>query len=356
VGQANGLAPIAYSKRVDMYSKPLSLLLLGALLNAQAPVPAKPKVAAKPAAKTPGQAVPLPGPQPPKGLAAPTIPTGSVAVLNGRGFTKSELEEMIRVLVPQNQQAAMMADPKYFLFELGRIQIVAADALANKLPEKSPYKERYWVSNLKELANMQYNDFDQQSFTTEDQQRKFYERNISKYQGAKLRGIYLPYAAGAPTGEGANKTMTEAEAKALGDQIVKEARGGANFVELVKKHTRDEPAKLKDGDYGLIRRADPLPDLVKNAVFALKKDEVTEPVQQANGFYIFQAYEIVSEPFEKVQEDIFKEIKALAFQKYVEDSTSRIQLQILDEGYFKEKAAAAAAAAQTSPTKQPDKK
>jgi peptidyl-prolyl cis-trans isomerase C len=311
-------------------------LMMGAMMSAQtAPKTAKPKVV-KASQPSPGNPKNDYGNlQLPSTVAPGKVANDAVAVLNGRGYTKTEIETLIRILVPKEQQAAMMADPKYFLIEMGRMQVLAADAIANKLPEKSPYRERYYISQLQQLANMQLGDLAEQTFITPEQTREFYDKNIKRWQGVKIRGIYLPFQVGTPKPE--SKTMTEAESLALAEKIVEEARGGKDFVALVKEHSRDEVTKAKDGDYGLVRRSDSLPEELMLIVFQLKQGEVSKPIKQSNGYYLFQVYELVNEPFEKVQSDVFKEMKDLLFQRYIADANSKIDLKIMDEKYFEAK-------------------
>ena len=59
----------------------------------------------------------------------------------------------------------------------------------------------------------------------------------------------------------------------------------------------------------IIRRSDNLPEAIRNAVFALKPGEISEPVRQPNGFYLFRAEEGGCPPFQQVRDEIFNEVR-----------------------------------------------
>ena len=76
----------------------------------------------------------------------------------------------------------------------------------------------------------------------------------------------------------------------------------------MKEFSEDEDSKKKGGDF-TIKKSDQIPDVVKNAVFGLKKGEVTEPVKLPNGYYLFRLQELVVKPFKEIKDQIFTEIK-----------------------------------------------
>ena len=49
---------------------------------------------------------------------------------------------------------------------------------------------------------------------------------------------------------------------------------------------------------------DNLPDAIRTAIFALKAGEVSAPVKQPNGFYLFRAEEVSAQPLAEVQEEV----------------------------------------------------
>src|ERR1700687_3121903 len=92
--------------------------------------------------------------------------------------------------------------------------------------------------------------FDNFPVTVEDEQ-KYYNENKSRFEQVKLKVIYIPFSpksASAPAD--GKKHLTEDEAKAKAEQLVKEIKGGADFVKLVNENSEDASSKAKGGDFG----------------------------------------------------------------------------------------------------------
>jgi parvulin-like peptidyl-prolyl isomerase len=49
--------------------------------------------------------------------------------------------------------------------------------------------------------------------------------------------------------------------------------------------------------------------VVQKAVFALKQGEISDPVRQAHGYYIFKAEEVGFRPLSEVRDEIFSALK-----------------------------------------------
>ena len=81
-------------------------------------------------------------------------------------------------------------------------------------------------------------------------------------------------------------------------------------------------AETDDGQHR-IRRTDNLPDPVRTAIFALKTGEVSEPVKQANGFYLFRAEEITYRPLAEARSDIFNELKQQHYREWLDQTNAQ---------------------------------
>src|SRR5258708_4163572 len=80
-------------------------------------------------------------------------------------------------------------------------------------------------------------------------QKKYYDDNIDKYREVKIKMIMTPFLAAMESG--GKKALTEAEAKAKADSVVRLARSGVDFVKLVKEHSEDPGTMGRDGDLGI---------------------------------------------------------------------------------------------------------
>jgi parvulin-like peptidyl-prolyl isomerase len=70
----------------------------------------------------------------------------------------------------------------------------------------------------------------------------------------------------------------------------------------------------------------------------LKAGEITEPIKQANGFYIFKLDEMVMPPYDQVRDDIYKNIKNERLTAWLDSLKKGLKIEFKDEKYLSEKA------------------
>lgn len=77
------------------------------------------------------------------------------------------------------------------------------------------------------------------------------------------------------------------------DNILKEARSGADFAELARKHSDDERTKENGGYLGQFTNAklDMLPEPIQQVVTQLEAGQITESIEAQDGFYILKLEE-----------------------------------------------------------------
>jgi parvulin-like peptidyl-prolyl isomerase len=276
----------------------------------------------------------------------PRLATGTViATVDGKKITYGEVETYVRTLPAELQQTAML-NRKQFIQQYGLMLRLNAMAEKANLDQKTPYKESIESARMQILTQAQISEqFNSFPITVEDEQ-KHYNENKSRYEQVKLKVIYIsfsPKSANAPAD--GKKHLTEDEAKAKAEQLVKEIKGGADFVKLVSENSEDATSKAKGGDFGTFSRSDNLPDAIRSVVFALKAGEVSAPMRQPNGFYIFRAESLTQKPFSEVAGDIATELRNARLREWLESTTKSIDIKYDNEQFFS--APAAPSAAQT---------
>jgi parvulin-like peptidyl-prolyl isomerase len=283
--------------------------------------------------------------EPPK----PDVPPDTVvASIEGKSLTAGDVEKLIAGLPPQ-LQSNVRKDRRQFLQQWALFKRISGMAEANKLDQRSPYKERLDYMRMQLLLNAQLEQVSQDIPVSPEDQKKFYEANRDRYTQAKVKVIYLPFTATAspekPADPNAKKPMTEGEAKEKAFGIVKEIRAGADFVKMVKEHSEDQASAAKDGDFGQpISQADSIPQEIKTTIFGLKPGQVSDPVKQPNGFYIFRLEEVGVQSYDEVKDAIFKELKEAGFKRWFEAQQKQIDVKFENETYFTPQTAAPPAA------------
>ncbi|MGA2037668.1 MAG: peptidylprolyl isomerase [Bryobacteraceae bacterium] len=288
------------------------LVCLGAA-SAQTPAPpaASPRPAA-PATSAPAKAAP----------AFPDLPDPTVIAefQDGTRFTVGDLKKLYPAL-PAAMQAAVKVDPVEFFHEYATMLKYQQLALDKKLDEQSPTKEVLFFSRMYNLSIALVQDAMSTASVDPNEIVNYYGKNRESFKQIKVKAIYITFSdASSPD----DKSLTEEKAKAKADKLVAQAKGGADFVKLVKENSEDDPSKAKDGDFGTFDSTTPLPDAIRQAVFALNMGEVTDAVRQPHGFYIFKANIVDIRPLSEVRDQIFNLLK----QQHAKEWSDRVNAEV----------------------------
>ena len=81
-----------------------------------------------------------------------------------------------------------------------------------------------------------------------------------------------------------------ADVQAQAESIAAEARDGADFAELARRHSEDEGTREAGGDLGRITRGQMVPEF-EGAAFALEEGGVSDPVTSMFGVHVIKATE-----------------------------------------------------------------
>ncbi|MFB3827700.1 MAG: peptidylprolyl isomerase [Bryobacteraceae bacterium] len=269
-----------------------------------------------------------PAPPPAAPPAEELSPDAVVATYAGKKLTYGELKTFMGVLPPQMQQMAMR-DRRAFITQFALLAQLAEMAEKADLAERSPTREALQFQRMYIMANAQINLAMTTITVPEPEVRKFYDVNQGRFSQVRVKVIYVSFSANPPAAAaaGGKQHLDEVAARAKIEKILAEIRKGADFVKMVKQHSEDQTSAAKDGDFGVIRRNDNVPEAIRAAVFALKPGEVSEPVRQPNGFYLFRAEEITTRPFDQVKDEIFNELKQTRFKQWLEETQQGLNLK-----------------------------
>jgi parvulin-like peptidyl-prolyl isomerase len=98
--------------------------------------------------------------------------------------------------------------------------------------------------------------------------------------------------------------------KPLADDIYAQLKGGANFANLAKKHSKD-PGSAAQGGQLTVAKGATVPEFDKLA-FSLKTGELSKPVKTQYGWHVIEARSAVTPakvtPFDKVKEQIKQQL------------------------------------------------
>lgn len=193
------------------------------------------------------------------------------------------------------------------------------------LQNQSPWKEYLAFGRMMTLVQADLNHGYLQVSVTPEKQKAHYEANKSKYQEVQAKLIYIPFGAAG-----------EEEAKGKAAKVVQQARGGVDFVKLVDEYSQDAASKGQKGDLGLAVRSTTaqIPENMRNAILALKTGQVSEPLRHENGYYVFRAQSAGVLPYEKVKDEVYKELKDAGFSEWKDKVKAQSSVQFENEAFF----------------------
>ncbi len=164
---------------------------------------------------------------------------------------------------------------------------------------------------------------------SEDETKKFYTENASKFQGDEQRR-----ASHILTGFGVSATpQAKLEARKKAEQVLAEVKKNPEkFKELAKKYSQDPGSAEKGGDLGMFSRGSMVKPF-EDAVFSMKPGAISGLVESEFGYHIIKLTEIKgqSQTYDSVKPQIRAELmyqKALAkFSEQAENFSNMVYEQ-----------------------------
>ena len=125
------------------------------------------------------------------------------------------------------------------------------------------------------------------------------------------------------------KTDAEvAEIRKKAEDVLQQAKHGANFEDLAKKYSEDDGSKTKGGDLGWIVEGQTVPEF-QQAAFGLPKGSISDLVKTQYGFHIIKVLDheqAHTKPFEEVRDSILQPV----LDQKVSDEANQISSQMAE--------------------------
>lgn len=212
------------------------------------------------------------------------------------------------------------------LFERREIQVArfdAADYAAKVTPTQAEleafYKANPQLFQAPEQASIEYVALDldtvRKGITINEADLKtYYDQNASRLEERRASHILVAVPKGAPAAE---RDKARARAQELLEQVRK---APDSFADVARKNSQDPGSAPAGGDLDYFSRgamAKPFED----AVFALKKGEISNVVETEFGFHIIRLTDVKGRTFEQMRPELEAELrKQQAQRKYAESA------------------------------------
>ena len=270
----------------------------------------------------------------------PTVAPDAVVIsVAGKKYTAAEVDKIITTLPPQYQMAAR-SNPQ-ILSQVFFLEQLAAMAEKDGLDKISPYKEALAFQRGQTLAQAEVATHANLIGATPDEVDAYYKAHPEKFQQAKVRVIKIEFNPAPDKGASEGKKIaTEAEAKAKIEGLRKQIVDGADFGKLAKENSDDKESGAKGGDFGIMKHDSSYPAPIKDAVFALKAGEMSQPVRLPNGFYLIRVDESTTQPYSEVDSQIAQQIRQQKMSEWQTGIQSQYAVKVENPSYFAPKAPA----------------
>jgi hypothetical protein len=255
---------------------------------------------------------------------------------DGSKMTLGEFQALVPVL-PDHWRSIAEQNPERFLHLYGVLLKGAAMAQSQKLAERNPYKQGLAFAIMSTLADFEVRNSTSSITVTPAEVEKYYDEHKEPYKRIKVSGIRVAFGGtSAPADNSSSvmasrvpkKILTEDEAKAKADKLVAQLRAGADFAKMVQLESDDETSKAKGGDFGSWSMTDNVPNDMRLTVLSLKEGDVSEPLKQAGGYYIFHADAVTYAPLADVRDSIFDQLQQEKGREWIQnfDKSTKVEL------------------------------
>jgi len=257
-----------------------------------------------------------------------------IATLDGQKLTYGELESYLEALGPQMKAAALSS--RHDLIRQYALQKKIVElAEKDKLDQMSPYKEALELSRRVVLIEGEINYKALHFLVTPEDQKKYYDTHKARYTEVKLQALYLGFTSDEVAKENPKKYRNEAQAKALAANIRSEVKTQADFVKAVARYSEDETSKENKGEFGVVHASDTVPsEDVKKIIFAMKAGDISDPIKQQNGFYLFRADTVGLRPYAEVKDEIYTELKNQLSREWMDGLQKNLNIKEENAQFF----------------------
>jgi len=291
--------------------------------------------------------------QSPRQLPINPLPPETVVAHNGEGkpITAGEVRSLLESGDPGVVNLAKQ-NPESLLDSIFVMRYLSEQGEKAHILDQSPWKEQFQILRDRFVFSAMINQMRETYSVPEQDINDFYAHNQSRYEQARIKVIAIGFCPTVSTAAGtsieetkrlaeqavaaahctAKRTEDQAHDFAVG--LVGKIRGGADFVKLVAQYSEDADSKATDGDFGLVTRENSFKPEIKDAVFSLGKDDVSDPIRSGTYFYIIKIKEKAVQPLSNVREPIIQELKQKHFTDFMSDLTNRMKPVIERPDFF----------------------
>ena len=274
---------------------------------------------------------------------SPVGPGDVVLTVGDRKITLEEFEKITESLPPQFAGALSQLGKRGFADQFGNLLALSLEGEKLQIADREGFRQMLDFQRMLLLAQTTVNELaGPQVPVSEPDVQSAYDAHQEELQEVHLRGIYIPFdpepeeVEGQAPPEPANPeagTVSEADALAKADALRARIQGGADIAELARTES-EHPTSSSGGDFGFVKRGQFAPE-IDNAIFSLEPSQITAPLRDRFGYFIFRLEGKRTAPLDQVRQIIENSLR----QQRMMDLFARMKSAYpvtLNPGYFPE--------------------
>jgi peptidyl-prolyl cis-trans isomerase C len=259
-----------------------------------------------------------------------------VATLNGKPVTAEELNSLFTGASPAIRQNAA-GSPQDFLRQLAMMRELSEMAVRSGLDSQTPVRERLEWNSAEVLRQAALDHKMNAVVITPEEQEKAYEEKKDGWREATVKVLYMGATPDVPLQiEGAQR-IDPAEVRAKMEAIRQQIKTEADFVRMVKIYSEDEETKAQEGDWSVAVRPNDqrIPEHVRKAILSTPPGEMTEVLEEKNGFYLFLVKKNEIMPYQAVKNDVYVQEQQNRFNEWLQAELKSIRIEGLNAENFR---------------------
>ena len=279
-------------------------------------------------------------------------PDTIVLTVGEKTFTAAEFETIVSALPPQFRATMASLGKKSFAEQLANLYGLAMEGEKRELHQGAEFQRMLEFERRVLLAQVTMNAVAAESATVGPEEVDYYyQTHAADFEQVKVTGIYIPFAAPSGASQGSRQTSsampayTEQQAQRKALELRARIQSGQDMAALAKTES-EHPTAAKGGDFGYFgRNQTQLPAAVVNSVFSLQARQVSAPLKDRLGFFVFRVEDKRVQPLEEVRQPIQASLSIQKVNRRIETLKESYPIE-LNPSYFPDEPAPASGARQ----------
>jgi len=269
----------------------------------------------------------------PAPAAPPADPNQVIATIGDDKITVAQFDSIVGGLPQQYQAQARGPAKRQFMEQLVQLKLLSKEAQKLNLEQKPEVQQQLSFTRENILANAAAKNIMDNTKVSDADVHKYYDDHKNDYQTAQAHHILIRFkGSGIPVKEG-QKDLTEEEALAKAQDIVKQLKAGGDFAAIAKAESADTGSGEKGGDLGAPFTRTQMVKPFADAAFSLPPGQISDPVKSQYGYHVIRVDKVDTKSFEDVKGEIEAKLKPEMAKKKIDDLTKSANVK-LDDGFF----------------------